>query len=211
MNRFFTFFATGLLFCSAFTSCSDRPNETIKNLKSSVQQQREAALRHTFFAEQAASEGFTNAVGLFHAISESSTRQANKMTAILGEQEEKFTPSPLDSLAIKNSVKSTIENVQFALTTATRFSQLAAKYHTTADQEGVRSIGDWFDRQDRIQQMVNEITQKTYDAMTQSGDDSEIPSSWSVCVHCGYADATFRLPSTCPICPQPCDEFEIFQ
>lgn len=164
-----------------------RMNRTIENLKDAFGGESQANRRYLAFARKAENEGFTQVAKLFRAAAEAETVHA------------------LNHLRIMGQIKSTIENLDAAVSGETfEFKQMYPKYLGTAKQEGDHQATWSFDVANKVEQVHAGLFSKAVEALRNDKELAKI--DYYVCSVCGNT-VEEMAPEKCPICGAPKPKF----
>lgn len=162
-------------------------NKTDKNLMAAFAGESQANRRYLAFARQAEAEGFTQAAKLFKAAAEAETVHA------------------LNHLKITGSVKSTLDNLDAALSGETHeFKEMYPEFITTAKEEKSKQAEWSFDVANKVEQIHAKLFQKAIAAMKDKKEMAK--TDYYVCSVCGNT-VEGSAPEKCPICSAPKEKF----
>jgi rubrerythrin len=160
--------------------------KTDKNLKAAFAGESQANRRYLAFAQKAEEEGSTQAAKLFRAA-------------------EAETIHALNHLRITGEIKSTMENLNTAISGETfEFKKMYPDYISTAKQDGNKQAAWSFDVASKAEQVHAKLFQKAIDALKNKKQLEKV--DYCLCSVCGN---TFEgtPPDKCPICGTPKAKF----
>jgi rubrerythrin len=161
--------------------------KTDENLKSAFAGESQANRRYLAFARKAEEEGFTQVAKLFKAAAEAETVHA------------------LNHLRITGQIKSTIENLDIAVSGETfEFKEMYPKYIDTAKQEGNKQAAWSFDVANQVEQIHAKLFAKAIGALKNKKPLEQV--DYYVCNVCGNT-VEGEAPDKCPICGAPKEKF----
>jgi len=161
--------------------------KTIENLKNAFAGESQANRHYLAFARKAEKEGFTQVAKLLRAAAEAETIHA------------------LNHLRIMGDVKSTIENLEAAVSGETfEFEKMYPEYLNMAKQEGNRQATWSFDVANKVEKIHAGLFSKTLHALRTSKELAKV--DYYVCSICGNT-VEGMAPERCPICGAPKTKF----
>jgi rubrerythrin len=161
--------------------------KTDENLKAAFAGESQANRRYLAFAKKAEQEGFTQVAKLFKAAAEAETVHA------------------LNHLRITGQIKSTLENLETAVSGETfEFNEMYPGYIDTAKQEDNKQAAWSFDVANKVEQVHAKLFTKAKEAL--ESNKPMVKTDYYVCSVCGN---TFEgePPDKCPICGTPKEKF----
>lgn len=162
-------------------------SRTIENLKDAFAGESQANRRYLAFAEKAEKEGLMQAAKLFRAAAEAETIHA------------------LNHLRITGEIKSTIENLDAAISGETfEFKEMYPKYLSIAEQEEKNQAAWSFDVANKVEQVHAGLFSKAVEALRNNKELTKI--DYYVCSVCGNT-VEGMAPEKCPICGAPKTKF----
>jgi len=161
--------------------------KTDENLKSAFAGESQANRRYLAFARKAEEEGFTQVAKLFKAAAEAETVHA------------------LNHLRITGQIKSTLENLETAVSGETfEFNEMYPKYIDTAKQEGNKQAAWSFNVANQVEQIHGKLFNKAINALKNKETLEQV--DYYVCGVCGNT-VEGEAPDKCPICGAPKEKF----
>jgi len=161
--------------------------KTDENLKSAFSGESQANRRYLAFARKAEEEGFTQAAKLFKAAAEAETVHA------------------LNHLRITGQIKSTVENLEAAVSGETfEFNEMYPEYISAAKQEGNKQAAWSFDVANQVEQIHAKLFTKALEALKNKKPMEQV--DYYVCGVCGNT-VEGSPPDRCPICGAPKEKF----
>jgi rubrerythrin len=161
--------------------------KTDENLKAAFAGESQANRRYLGFARKAEEEGFTQVAKLFKAAAEAETVHA------------------LNHLRITNQIKSTLKNLEIAVSGETfEFEKMYPEYISTAKQEGNKRAAWSFNIANQVEQIHAKLFAKAMDALKNKKPMDKI--DYYVCGVCGNT-VEGKPPNKCPICGAPKENF----
>jgi rubrerythrin len=161
--------------------------KTDENLKSAFSGESQANRRYLAFARKAEEEGFTQVAKLFKAAAEAETVHA------------------LNHLRITGQIKSTVENLESAVSGETfEFNEMYPEYISVAKQEGNKQAAWSFDVANQVEQIHAKLFTKAIDALKNKKPMEQV--DYYVCGVCGNT-VEGSPPDRCPICGAPKEKF----
>jgi len=161
--------------------------KTDENLKSAFSGESHANRRYLAFARKAEEEGFTQAAKLFKAAAEAETVHA------------------LNHLRITGQIKSTVENLEAAVSGETfEFNEMYPEYISAAKQEGNKQATWSFDVANQVEQIHAKLFTKAIEALKNKKPLEQV--DYYVCGVCGNT-VEGAPPDRCPICGAPKEKF----
>lgn len=161
--------------------------KTDENLKSAFSGESQANRRYLAFARKAEEEGFTQVAKLFKAAAEAETVHA------------------LNHLRITGQIKSTVENLESAVSGETfEFNEMYPEYISVAKQEGNKQAAWSFDVANQVEQIHAKLFTKAIDALKNKKPTEQV--DYYVCGVCGNT-VEGSPPDRCPICGAPKEKF----
>ncbi len=161
--------------------------KTDENLKSAFSGESQANRRYLAFARKAEEEGFTQAAKLFKAAAEAETVHA------------------LNHLRITGQIKSTVENLEAAVSGETfEFNEMYPEYISAAKQEGTKQATWSFDVANQVEQIHAKLFTKAIEALKNKKPLEQV--DYYVCGVCGNT-VEGSPPDRCPICGAPKEKF----
>lgn len=160
---------------------------TNENLKDAFAGESQANRRYLAFARKAREDGFAQVAKLFRAAAEAETIHALNHLRIMGE------------------IKSTTDNLEFAVSGETfEFKKMYPKYLHLAKQEGNHQATWSFDVANKVEQVHANLFLKAVEALRNNRGSAEI--DYHVCSVCGNT-VEDTAPKKCPICGAPKAKF----
>ena len=161
--------------------------KTDENLKAAFAGESQANRRYLAFAKKAEQEGFTQVAKLFRAAAEAETVHA------------------LNHLRITGQIKSTLENLETAVSGETfEFKEMYPGYIETAKQEDNKQAAWSFDVANQVEQIHAKLYSKAIDALKNKKELAKV--DYYVCSVCGNT-VEGAPPDKCPICGSPKEKF----
>ena len=161
--------------------------KTDENLKAAFAGESQANRRYLAFARKAEEEGFTQVAKLFKAAAEAETVHA------------------LNHLRITNQIKSTVKNLEIAVSGETfEFEKMYPEYINTANQEENKQAAWSFNIANQVEQIHAKLFAKAMDALKNKKQMDKI--DYYVCGVCGNT-VEGEAPDKCPICGAPKENF----
>lgn len=117
---------------------------THENLKEAFAAESQAQLRHLWFAQKAAVEGYPNSAALFRSIADGETGHAHGHLEYLAEVGDPASGEPIGD---------TEDNFKVSIAAKTyEYTQMYPGFAKTARDEGLDEIADWFEALARAEQ-----------------------------------------------------------
>ncbi len=162
-------------------------NKTDKNLMVAFAGESQANRKYLAFARQAEAEGYIQVAKLFKAAAEAETVHA------------------LNHLKISGNVKSTLENLDDAVSGETyEFKEMYPGFIATAKEEKSKQAEWSFDIANKVEQIHSKLFQNALVALKEK---KELPKvEYYVCSVCGNT-VEGEAPDKCPICGAPKEKF----
>ena len=161
--------------------------KTDENLKAAFAGESQANRRYLAFARKAEEEGFTQVAKLFKAAAEAETVHA------------------LNHLRITGQIKSTLENVDAAVSGETfEFKEMYPGYIDAAKQEGNKQAAWSFDVANQVEQIHAKLFNNAVAALKNKKALEKV--DYYVCGVCGNT-VEGAPPDKCPICGAPKEKF----
>lgn len=161
--------------------------KTDENLKAAFAGESQANRRYLAFARKAEEEGFTQVAKLFKAAAEAETVHA------------------LNHLRITGQIKSTLENVDAAVSGETfEFKEMYPGYIDAAKQEGNKQAAWSFDVANQVEQIHAKLFNNAVAALKNKKALEKV--DYYVCGVCGNT-VEGAPPDKCPICGAPKENF----
>jgi rubrerythrin len=161
--------------------------KTEENLKHALAGESQANRRYLAFAKKAEEEGYIQVAKLFKAAAEAETIHA------------------LNHLRITGQVKSTLENLESAVSGETfEFKEMYPEYIATAKQEGNKQAAWSFNVANQVEQVHAKLFAKAIDALKSKKPLDQV--DYYVCSVCGNT-VEGSPPDVCPICGAPKEKF----
>ncbi len=162
-------------------------DKTIENLKNAFAGESQANRRYLAFAGKAEEEGFLQVAKLLRAAAESETIHALNHLRIMGE------------------IKSTIENLEAAISGETfEFEKMYPEYLNMAKREGNRQAAWSFDVANKVEKKHAGLFSKALNSLTTGKETTKV--DYYVCSVCGNT-VEGAAPERCPICGAPKKKF----
>ena len=162
-------------------------NKSQDNLGTAFAGESQANRRYIAFARKANEEGFPQIAKLFRAAAEAETVHA------------------LNHLRIRNEVKSTLENLETAVSGETfEYNEMYPEYIKEADAEKNRPATWSFEVANKVEKIHASLFSKAIDALKSGKDLSK--REFFVCDVCGNTVENV-VPEKCPICSAPKTRF----
>ena len=162
-------------------------NKSQDNLGTAFAGESQANRRYIAFARKANEEGFPQIAKLFRAAAEAETVHA------------------LNHLRIRNEVKSTLENLETAVSGETfEYNEMYPEYIKEADAEENRPATWCFEVANKVEKIHASLFSKAIDALKSGKDLSK--REFFVCDVCGNTVENV-VPEKCPICNAPKTRF----
>ncbi len=162
-------------------------SKTIDNLKNAFAGESQANRRYLAFARKAEKEGFAQAAKLLRAASEAETIHALNHLGVVGE------------------IKSTIENLEAAISGETfEFQKMYPDYIAIAKQEGNRQAAWSFDVASKVEKIHAGFFSKALETLRNNKELAKV--EYYVCGVCGNT-VEGAPPEKCPICEAPKTRF----
>lgn len=162
--------------------------QTNGNLKDAFAGESQANRRYLAFAQKAEEEGFPQAAKLFRAAAEAETIHA------------------LNHLRVAGEIKSTIENLNTALSGETfEFKKMYPEYISEAKQEENKQAGWSFDIANKVEQIHANLYQKAIEALKANQQMPKV--DYYICGTCGNTVEGEPTFEKCPICGAPRSKF----
>jgi len=158
-------------------------NKSIDNLKSAFAGESQANRRYLAFARKADEEGYSQVAKLFRAAAEAETVHA------------------LNHMSITGDVKSTVENLNTAISGETfEYEKMYPEYLDAAKKDGNKQAVWSFDVANKVERIHAGLFQKAVETL-KSGKELE-GIDYYVCGVCGNT-VDGEAPEKCPICGSP--------
>ena len=155
-------------------------NKSQDNLGTAFARESQANRRYIAFARKATQEGFPQIAKLLRAAAEAETVHA------------------LNHLRIRNEVKSTLENLETAVSGETfEYNEMYPEYIKEADAEENRPATWSFEVANKVEKIHASLFSKAIDALKSGKDLSK--REFFVCDVCGNTVENV-VPEKCPIC-----------
>jgi len=162
-------------------------SKTVENLKTAFAGESQANRRYLAFAQKAEEEGLTQIAKLFRAAAEAETIHA------------------LNHLRLMGDVKSTIENLNMAVSGETfEFKNMYPKYIEDAKKEANNQAVWSFQVASKVEQIHAQLFQKAINALKEKKKLEKV--DYYVCNICGNT-VEESPPEKCPICGAPKTKF----
>lgn len=162
-------------------------SESIKNLKNAFAGESQANRRYLAFAQKADEEGFNQIAKLFRAAAEAETVHA------------------LNHLKVMGKIKSTIENLNTAISGETfEFTKMYPEYLEVAKQEGNKQATWSIEVANKVEKIHARLFKRAAEALRNSEDLERV--TYYVCGVCGNTVEDMP-PEKCPICNAPKTRF----
>ena len=185
---------------------SFRESQTAKNLLVSYAFESQATTRYTFFADQAAKDGFVQVASIFKETAGQECEHALRFFKFFNGGELEVTGRFLTGV-----VKSTVDNLIAAADLEhTVHTELYPGFAAVGREEGYTRAADLWDAIS-----VAEVQhEKTFRALadnvaTGSAFRRRVEQAWR-CINCGYIHQGRQAPDKCPACVRPANYFELF-
>jgi len=160
---------------------------SLENLRQAFAGESQANRRYLAFARKAEEEGFKEIAKLFRAAAEAETIHALNHLRVMGE------------------VKSTLENLETAISGETfEYTDMYPGYIKTAKEEGNQQAAWSFDMANKVEKVHAALFSKALEAL-KSGKKT-LPIDYYVCGVCGNT-VEGEPPEKCPICGAPKTKF----
>lgn len=161
--------------------------KTEENLKHAFAGESQANRRYLAFAKKAEEEGYIQVAKLFKAAAEAETIHA------------------LNHLRITGQVKSTLENLEAAVSGETfEFKEMYPEYIVAAKQEGSKQAAWSFNVANQVEQVHAKLFAKAIDSLKSKKPLDQV--DYYVCSVCGNT-VEGSPPDVCPICGAPKERF----
>jgi len=161
--------------------------KTEENLKHAFAGESQANRRYLAFAKKAEEEGYIQVAKLFKAAAEAETIHA------------------LNHLRITGQVKSTLENLEAAVSGETfEFKEMYPEYIAAAKQEGNKQAAWSFNVANQVEQVHAKLFAKAIDSLKSKKPLDQV--DYYVCSVCGNT-VEGSPPDVCPICGAPKEKF----
>ncbi|MGB9914525.1 MAG: rubrerythrin family protein [Candidatus Bathyarchaeales archaeon] len=161
--------------------------KTEENLKAAFAGESQANRRYLAFARKAEEEGYTQIAKLFKAAAEAETVHA------------------LNHLRITGQIKSTLENLEAAVSGETfEFKEMYPEYIAAAKQEGNKQASWSFNVANQVEQIHAKLFTKAIDTLKRKKALEQV--DYYVCSVCGNT-VEGSPPDACPICGAPKEKF----
>ena len=184
-----------------------RESRTAKNLLVSYAFESQATTRYTFFANQAATDGFVQIAAIFRETADQECEHALRFFKF-------FNGGELDVTArfLTGVVKTTLDNL-VAAADLEHFvhSELYPGFAAVGREEGFERAADTWDAIS-VAEIQHEKTFRVLAANVETGRAFSRDSRrvWR-CINCGYIHEGTQAPDQCPACVRPSNYFEIFE
>lgn len=186
--------------------------KTLENLMKAFAGESQARNRYTFYADQAAEEGYDQIAELFLETADNEKIHAEIFFNHLqdGLKGEEF-PCPVDiSATYPVALRNTLDNLKAgALGENEEWDKLYPEFARTAEEEGFKEVAASF-------RMIGKVEEKHEDRFLKLAKnveegkvfkkDSKV--QWK-CRVCGYIHEGESAPNICPTCKMPQDYFEL--
>lgn len=184
-----------------------RESLTAKNLLISYAFESQATTRYTFFADQAAKDGFIQVASVFREVAGQECEHALRFFKFFNGGELEVTARFLTGV-----VKTTTINLLAAADLEQYVhSDLYPGFASVAREEGYDRAADIWDAIS-VAEVQHEKTFRVLADNIQTGQAFARDSSqtWR-CINCGYIHQGKEAPAKCPACVKPSNFFEIFE
>ncbi|BBO78128.1 rubrerythrin [Desulfosarcina widdelii] len=183
-----------------------RESRTAKNLLISYAFESQATTRYTFFADQAAREGYIQFAGIFRETAGQECEHALRFFKFFNGGELEVTASFLTGV-----VKDTKANLVAAAELEKYVhSSLYPGFAQVAREEGLVRAADVWDAISVAEVRHEETFRELAENMaTNRAFRRESSCTWR-CINCGYIHQGSEAPEKCPACVRPSNYFEVF-
>ena len=182
MKRFFHRIILFVAFIALVVSCSDKPDETVANLKVAITNEVYTSTAYWAFAAKAREEGYKNIANMFKAVTYAEQiheKNHNDVLKKMGEFE--FKPT-----AQTPTVNSTLENLQTAI--SGEFNEYTVMYPdfiATAEKGHFNDAVRSFTLAMKAEKNHEDYFKDALNILNTTESDKTVPSKWFVCTECG--------------------------
>ena len=184
-----------------------KESHTAKNLLISYAFESQATTRYTFFANQAAKDGFIQIAALFRETADQECEHALRFFKFFNGGELEVTARFLTGV-----VRTTLENLTAAADLEQYVhSDLYPGFAAVAREEGFERAAAVWDAIS-VAEVQHEKNFRTLAANVDSGRtfSRQTNQVWR-CINCGYIHEGCQAPDKCPACVRPSNFFEIYE
>jgi len=205
MKRFFHRIILFVAVIALVVSCSDKPDETVANLKVSITNEVNASTAYWAFAAKAREEGYKNIANMFRAVTYAEQiheKNHNDVLKKMGEFE--FKPT-----AVTPKINSTLENLQTAI--SGEFNEYTVMYPdfiATAQKGHFNDAARSFTLAMLAEKNHEDYFKDALNILNTTESDKTVHSKLFVCTECGGMD--HEPFYKCPICKAD-DERQFYQ
>ncbi len=183
-----------------------RQSQTAKNLLVSYAFESQATTRYTFFADQAAKDGYIQVAAIFRETANQECEHALRFFKF-------FNGGELDVSArfLTGVIQTTLDNLLSAADLEHYVhSELYSGFANEARTEGYTRAADTWDAIS-VAEVQHEKTFRALAAHVKAGNTFVRDSRhvWR-CINCGYIHQGRAAPDPCPACAKPANYFEVF-
>ncbi|MEM3725864.1 MAG: rubrerythrin family protein [Candidatus Bathyarchaeia archaeon] len=162
-------------------------SENVENLRQAFAGESQANRRYLAFARKAEEEGFVEIAKLFRAAAEAETIHALNHLRVMGE------------------VKSTIENLEIAISGEIfEYTDMYPSYIETAKKEGNQKAAWSFDVANKVEKVHEALFSKTLETLKSGRKMTSV--NYFICGVCGNT-VEGKPPEKCSICGAPKTKF----
>lgn len=168
-------------------------SQTWKNLEDALSQEAVAYAEYTFYAQQAAKDGYTQISEIF---TETAGNELHHAKLHFKKLHGDAVPHTLDNLKAARGDELAEEGIY-------------AGYAKTAREEGFADLADFFEGLEAIEK----THQERFDLLISRIENDEVFRRKEVkvwyCTVCGHIEIGTEPPDVCPVCKHPKGHFEI--
>ncbi|AEE97236.1 MAG: hypothetical protein PWP48_1101 [Clostridiales bacterium] len=167
-------------------------SKTEANLWAAFAGESQARNKYTYFASQAAKEGYEQIAGIFEETAGNEKEHAKRIFRFL------------------NGIGNTADNLKAAAAGENyEWTDMYPSFEKVAREEGFDDIADFFHEVAKVEKHHNE----RYNALLKNVENGEVfvkagPTKWK-CRNCGYIYEGAEAPKVCPACKHPQSFFEL--
>ncbi len=180
-------------------------SKTEKNLLKSFAGEAQASARYTFFASQAAKDGYKQIEAIFLETARNEIEHAKRFFKFL-----KGRPVEITASYPAGKIGTTEENLIAAAEGENEeYSELYPEFAKVAKEEGFNEIATTFEKITEVEKEHEKRYLKLLDNLRQGKvfERDEVVR-WK-CDNCGYVHKGKKAPKTCPSCLHPQKYFEL--
>ena len=167
---------------AVFVSCSDKPDNTIANLKVAITKETNASAAYKAFQAKATEEGYQRIANMFKAVAEAEEYHIRNHNDVLKKMGEEVFRSTAET----PTVSGTIENIHDAINDEKNEYTVTYPGFIAAAKKGkFEDAATSFTLANKAEENHEEWFSDVLRSLNEKGNEEDVPPVWFVCTRCG--------------------------